>query len=104
VERLAKLLEDADKRLVQCMQQIKDIAVEKELRDKELEELKTTAQVVVDMVDAAEEGVVDSRTLVEQLRQVPQKIASYISETTREYVARVLSLVKSYCLRPTWCH
>jgi hypothetical protein len=32
VEYLAKLLEDADKQLMQCMQQIKSMAEEKELK------------------------------------------------------------------------
>jgi hypothetical protein len=33
------------------MMQIKEMAIEKELNKKELEELKDAAQVVVDMVD-----------------------------------------------------
>jgi hypothetical protein len=38
------------------MTQIRDMATEKELKKKELEELKNAAQVVVDMVDPPEEG------------------------------------------------
>jgi hypothetical protein len=49
VELLVKQLEDADVQLVECMEQIRDMAAEKELKDKELEELKGAAQVVVDM-------------------------------------------------------
>jgi hypothetical protein len=37
----------------------------KELKNKELEELKSAAQVVVDMVDPLEEGVISERTLLE---------------------------------------
>jgi hypothetical protein len=33
---------------------------------------------------------------LERLREAPQKIASYVSETTRTYVAHVLGLVKSF--------
>jgi DNA repair ATPase RecN len=61
MELLAKQLEDADVQLVECMEQIRDMAAEKELKDKELEELKGAAQVVVDMVDPPEEGVVNNK-------------------------------------------
>jgi hypothetical protein len=44
---------------------------EKELKDKELEEPKNVAQVVVDMVDPLEEGVVSDKTLLERLHEVP---------------------------------
>jgi hypothetical protein len=47
------------------MTQIRDMAAEKELKDKELRELKGAAQVVVDMVDPPEEGVISERTLLE---------------------------------------
>jgi hypothetical protein len=64
-EKLIKALQDADAKLVECMTQIRDMAAEKELKDKELEELKGAAQVVVDMVDPPEEGVISERTLLE---------------------------------------
>jgi hypothetical protein len=70
--------------------------LEKELKDKELEELKSAVQVVVDMVDPPEEGVINERTLLERLCEAPQKIAGYISETIKTYVAHILGLVKSY--------
>jgi hypothetical protein len=50
MELLAKQLEDANMQLVECMEQIRDMAAE-ELKDKELEELKGGSQVVIDMVD-----------------------------------------------------
>jgi hypothetical protein len=96
VELLMKQLEDADKQLVQCMQQMKSMAEEKELMQKQLEDLQEAAQVVIDMVDPLGEGVVNNRTLLERLREAPQKIASYISETNRTYVAHMLGLVKSF--------
>jgi hypothetical protein len=46
-----------------------------ELKDKEFEELKSAAQVVVDMVDPPEEVIVSKRTLLERLREAPQKIS-----------------------------
>jgi hypothetical protein len=45
----------------------------KEQNKKELEELKGAAQVVVDMVDPLEEGVVSNRTLLKRLRETPKK-------------------------------
>jgi hypothetical protein len=39
VECLAKLLEDVDQQLLQCMKQIKSMAEEKELKQKQLEDL-----------------------------------------------------------------
>jgi hypothetical protein len=65
VELLIKQLKDADKQLVQCMQQIRAMAEEKELMQKQLEELQEVVQVVIDMVDPVGEGVVDNRTLLE---------------------------------------
>jgi hypothetical protein len=67
MELLVKQLEDADKQLAQCMQQIKSVAEEKELRQKQLEDLQEDAQVVINMVDPPEGGVVDNRTLLERL-------------------------------------
>jgi hypothetical protein len=95
-EKLIKALQDADAKLVERMTQIRDMAAEKELKDKELEELKGAAQIVVDMVDPPEEGVVKERTLLERLCEAPQKISGYISETTKTYVVHILRLVKSY--------
>jgi hypothetical protein len=63
---------------------------------RELEELKGAAHVVVDMVDPPEEGVVTNKTLLERLRETPQKISNYVSETTKTYVEHILGLFKSY--------
>jgi hypothetical protein len=71
VEKLIKALQDADMQLAECMTQIRDMVVEKELKDKELEELKGAAQVVIDMVDPPEEGVINERTLLERLHEAP---------------------------------
>jgi hypothetical protein len=78
------------------MEQIKSMAEEKELRQEQLEDLQEVAQVVVNMVDPTEEGVVNNRTLLDNLREAPQKIASYVSEATKTYMAHVLGLVKSF--------
>jgi hypothetical protein len=47
------------------------MAEEKETREKELEELRSAAKIVVDMVDPSEEGVVSDKTLLEPLKRLP---------------------------------
>ena len=42
-ERFEKMLKDADKQLAEALQQIKNMAEEKNLREKELGELKAAA-------------------------------------------------------------
>ena len=63
------------------MQQIKDLAAEKDLQVGELANLKATAQAIVNMVDPVEDGGAGDRSLVERLREAPQKIATFLSET-----------------------
>lgn len=96
VEKLAKYLADADQPLVDCMQQIMAMTQDKEHRQKELEQLQAAAQEIVNMVDPPEDGVVLDRTMLKHLCEAPQKIAAYVSETTRSYVAHVLGLLKSF--------
>jgi hypothetical protein len=93
VEKLIKALQDADMQLVECATQIRDMAAEKELKDKELEELTGATQVVVDMVDPPEGGVISEKTLLERLHEAPRKTSWYISETTKTYLAHILVLV-----------
>ena len=64
-----------------------------ESHQKELQELKKAAQAVVDLVDPVEDS---SSNLICRLQNAPQKIASYLAETSRNYVAQALGLVKSY--------
>lgn len=93
---MAKKLNDTNRQLVDCMQKIKSLATDEELRQRELEELKNAAQVIVDMVDPPEEGVAETRSLLERLCGAPQKISGYITRTTRTFVQHVLRLIKSF--------
>jgi len=72
------------------------MAEEKDLREKDLGELRAAAQAVVDMVDPPKESTQVDKTLLEQLQGAPQNIMRYLSDTTRGYVSHVLGLVKSY--------
>jgi peroxiredoxin family protein len=64
-EEMIQALQDADVQLVECMTHVREMAVEKEQNKKELEERKGAAQVVVNMVDPLEEGVVSNKTQLE---------------------------------------
>ena len=68
VEKLSKIKADADKQLVESMQQINDLAAERNLDVMELADLRTAAQVVVDKVEDLGAG---NKTLVERLREAP---------------------------------
>jgi hypothetical protein len=48
------------------------------------------------MVDAPEEGIVETRSLLERPREAPQKMIGYVLETTKTYVVHVLGLVKLF--------
>ena len=58
--------------------------------------LLATAQVIVDMVDPQEEGASSSKSFVERMEETPRKILDYLSSTTKNYVAHLLGIVKSY--------
>lgn len=78
------------------MQKIKDLAAERDSQAKELADIKIATQAVVDMVDPIEDGAAGEKSLMERLHGAPQKIASYLSETSKQYMAHVLGLVRSY--------
>jgi len=96
VERLTKIMEHADVQLVQCMQQIKNLVAEKDICNKELADLKTAAQAVVDMVDPPEGSVEEGRTLLERLQAGSSTKDHQLSLGDHQAVLHVLGLVKSY--------
>src|SRR6185503_14619530 len=84
---------DSDKQLVESMKQIKDLAADRDLKAKELADLEAAAQAIAGMVEDGEAG---DKTLVERLREAPQKITSFMSDTSKQYLAHALGLVKSF--------
>ena len=56
-------------------------------------DLEVAAKVVVDMVE--DEGA-GEKSLMERLREDPQWLSSFFSDTSREYLAHALGLVKSF--------
>ena len=69
------------------------MAADRDLKAQQLADLEAAAQVVVGMVE--EEGA-SNKTLVEHLREAPRRITSFLSDTSREYLAHVLGLVRSF--------
>jgi hypothetical protein len=65
VENLRKVMADTEKQFVDCLQQIKTLGEEKEQRQKELEDLRTAAQELVEMVDPREDGAEDGPPLLD---------------------------------------
>ena len=63
VEKMSKIKADSDKQLVKDMKQIKDLAAERDLQAKELADLKTAVQAVVDMVNPIEGGGAGDKSL-----------------------------------------
>ena len=93
VEKLTKIQADFDKQLLANMKQIKDLAADRDLMVKQVNDLEAAAQAVVEMV---EENGPGDRTLVECLCGAPQRISNFLSDTFRQYLGHALGLVKSF--------
>ena len=93
LERATKIQADSDKQLVESMKQIKDLAADRDSKAKQVADLEAAAQVVIEMV---EEGNPGDKTLVERLCEAPQRIFSFVSEASRQYLAHALGLVKYF--------
>ena len=93
VEKLAKIQADSNKQLVESMQQIKDLAAGRDSKAQELVDLKAVAPAIVEMVEESEAG---DKILVARLREAPKKVACFLSETLKQYLAHILGLVKSH--------
>jgi len=85
VEKLTKIKADADKQKVSDMKQIRELS-------QQLADLEVAAKVVIDMED---EGT-GEKSLLEHLHEAPQRLSSFFSETSRDYLAHALGLVKSF--------
>ena len=68
------------------MRQIKELA-------QWLAYLEAVAKVVVDMVE--DEGA-GEKSLLERLREASQRLSSFFSDTSRDYLAHALGLVKFF--------
>ena len=87
VEKLTKVKADADKQMISDMKQIKELAADRDQKAQQLADLEAAAQVVVGMVEEEDAG---DKSLLERLREAPQRLGSFFSETSREYLAHAL--------------
>ena len=75
VEKLTKIKADADRQMLSDMKQIRELS-------QQLADLQVAAKVVVDMVEDEEAA---GKSLLERLREAPQRLSSFFSETSRDY-------------------
>ena len=69
------------------------MAADRDQKAQQLADLEAAAQVVVEMVEDEEAG---EKSLLECLREAPQWLSSFFSDTSRDYLAHALGLVKSF--------
>ena len=93
VEKLTKIKADADKQMVSDMKQIRDLAADSDRKAQQLADLEAAAQVVIGMLEDEEAG---EKSLLEHLREAPQRFGSFFSDTSWDYLAHVLGFVKSF--------
>jgi hypothetical protein len=98
VESLQKVIGDTEQQFVDCLQQVKTLGEKDERRQKEPEDLRGAAQVLVDMVDPPEGGEASLWPLLERLRGAPQKVVKFLSEAPVACVSHALAFVKSFLL------
>ena len=69
------------------------MAADCDQKAQQLADLEAAAQVVIGMV---EEGDAGGKSLLDHLREAPQRLSSFFSDTSRDYLAHALGLVKSF--------
>jgi len=69
------------------------LAADRDQKAQQLANLEAAAQVVVDMVEDEEAA---GKSLLELLHEAPQRLSSFFSDTSRDYLAHALGLVKSF--------
>ena len=86
VEKLTKIKADADKQMIGDMKQIRELS-------QQLADLEVAAKVIIDMVEDERAG---KKSLLERLHEAPQRLCSFFSDTSRNYLAHALGLVRSF--------
>ena len=64
--------------ILQNMVTIQKLNLDKERKDKKIHDLEVAARVVIDMLDPPQPGVINSRAVLECLRDVPAQIERYV--------------------------
>ena len=97
--KLKRIKEDSDREAVTATMQLKDLSESQDSMQRELVELRQVrdaAQEIAEVMDIPEGDENEPLTLVGKLQKIPKSFERYVSTTTRQYVAHVLGLVKSY--------
>jgi hypothetical protein len=89
VKRLQKVIGDTERQFVDNLQRIKTLG-------EELEDLRGAARELVDVVDPLEEVEANPWTLLERLREAPEKVMKLLSEAPVTCVNTALAIVKSF--------
>jgi len=61
-----------------------------------LKEFQEAAQLVMDMVDPVEGDATESAISLERLREFSQKLAAYITETTKPSVTSTFGMLRAW--------
>jgi hypothetical protein len=89
VERLQKVIGDTERQFVDNLHRIKTLG-------EELEDLRGAARELVDVVDPPGEVEANHRTLLERLREAPEKVMKLLSEAPVTSVNNALAIMKSF--------
>ena len=99
IEKLRKIKEDSDYEGATVLQQLKTLLESRDSMQRELVELREVrdaALEVAEAMDIPQEDGDEPLTLAGRLRRVPGAFERFVSHITRQYIGRVLGLVKSY--------
>ena len=99
IEKLKKIKEDSDREAATVLQQLKTLSESRDSMQRELVELREVrdaAQEIAEVMDIPEGNEDEPLSLTGKLRKVLEAFERYVFTTTRQYVGRVLGLVKSY--------
>ena len=86
IEKLKRIKADSDQEMATMLQQLKTLSESRDLMQRELEELKDSAQDVAGLVEIPEGNEDEPLTLAGKLRKVPESFERFVSATTRQYV------------------
>ena len=90
-----ELCMDGEVDLVICVQTIKRLGEERELRKRELDTLIAAAEPMTDLFEPQVAGE-EPRPLVQRLQDMPGRLVEYLQRLARSIPNQVLSFIKSF--------
>jgi len=88
-----RIAEESD--LVLCMQNIRHLNDQLELKKQELKTLTEVAEPVANLFEPKRPGV-EARPLVDRLKDTPEKLKAYLQRLRKSIPQQVLSFVRSF--------